>query len=157
MTAFQGKIPPIGLTASVQQVLGEHLLASLPREACGVLLGTAAAGGMRIDTYVPIRNVAPDPLHNFMPHPEDWVKAMYLEPAPIGLFHSHPRTGPNPSTADLNGLTALGPQFQIYLIGSPREGLAHPLLHGYYINHEKDSGGKPRPRLVQAPLQALLK
>ncbi|WP_410511803.1 M67 family metallopeptidase [Paenibacillus sp. BR2-3] len=157
MTAFQGNIQPIGLKPSVQQALGEHLLSCYPREACGILLGAAAAGGMRINTYVPIRNVAPDPLHAFTPHPEDWVKALYLEPAPIGLFHSHPHSAPTPSLSDLRGLPALGPEFHVYLIGAPGTDTNIPLLNGYYIDRKRDAGGKLSLHLLQAPVYALLK
>ncbi|WP_379138993.1 Mov34/MPN/PAD-1 family protein [Paenibacillus sp. sgz500958] len=157
MTAFQGQFPPIGLKNSAQQLLGEHLLSSYPREACGILLGAAAAGGMRIDTYVPIRNVAPDPLHAFIPHPEDWVKTVYLEPAPIGFFHSHPHSSPEPSFSDLAGLTALGPEFLVYLIGSPGQDSQHPSLNGYYIDRFRNVHGKLECRLVQAAVYALLK
>jgi proteasome lid subunit RPN8/RPN11 len=157
LTANQGNIKPIGLSPSVQQALGEHLLSCYPREACGLLLGAAAAGGMRIDTYVPVRNVAPDPLHAFIPHPEDWVKGLYLEPALIGLFHSHPTSAPVPSLSDLGGLPALGPDFQIYLIGALKPNTNIPYFNGYYIDRQRNSDGRLNQRLLQAPLYTLLK
>ena len=157
MTAFQGNIQPIGLTSSVQQALGEHLLSCYPHEACGVLLGAAAAGGMQINTYVPIRNVAPDPLHAFIPDPMDWVKAVYHEPAPIGLFHSHPTTAPTPSLADFEGLSALGPEFLVYLIGSAGSDPNIPDVNGYHIDRQRDCQGKLLLHLVQAPVYALLR
>ncbi|MCL6604323.1 MAG: M67 family metallopeptidase [Paenibacillus sp.] len=157
MTAFQGIIQPIRLTCSVQQALGEHLLSCYPREACGVLLGAAAAGGMQIHTYVPIRNVAPNPLHTFIPDPEDWVKALYLEPAPIGLFHSHPQSAPIPSITDLRGLRALGPEFLVYLIGSLGRNPDIPLIKGYHIDRQRDPNGKLSIHLQEVPLHALLK
>ena len=157
MTAFQGNIQPIELACSVQQALGEHLLSCYPREACGILLGAAAAGGMRIDTYVPLRNVAPDPLHAFIPDPREWVEALYLEPAPIGLFHSHPHSAPTPSLADLKALPALGPEFLVYLIGSLGREPNTPLVNGYHIDRQRDTNGKLSLRLVQAPIYALLK
>ena len=157
MTAYQGNIRPIGLNYSVQQALGEHLLFSYPREACGILLGTAAAGGMHIENYIPMRNVAPDPLHAFIPHPEEWIRALYLEPAPVGLFHSHPNSAPIPSYADLTGLQALGPEFSVYLIGSPSNDPAQPIMNGYNIVRHRNSGGKLTFHLQQAELYALLK
>lgn len=119
MTAFQGTPPPIWLDSSVQLMLGKHLLTCLPHEACGLLLGTAAAGGILVSSYVPLSNVAPDPLHAFVPDPSEWVSALFSSPVPIGLFHSHPTSPPWPSPADLQGLNALGPEFCAYLIGSP--------------------------------------
>lgn len=157
MTAFQRNIQPITLKYSLQQVLGKHLLSCYPHEACGVLLGTAAAGGMLIDTYVPMRNVAPDPLHNFTPHPEDWIRILFNESAIIGLFHSHPHSAPIPSAADYNGLTALGNEFKIYLIGSPGTHKDHPDLNAYYIERLSDHSSKITPTLSQAPLHVLLK
>ncbi|ULO05696.1 M67 family metallopeptidase [Paenibacillus sp. 19GGS1-52] len=158
MTAIQGDIQPIRLKPSVQQALGKHLLSCYPHEACGVLLGAAAAGGMLIDTYVPISNVAPDPLHAFVPHPSEWIKALYNVPSPIGLFHSHPHSTPLPSAADLSGLTALGAEFQIYVIGSPGQGDNNvPYFGGYYIDRQLVIDGRSSPRLIQAPIYALLK
>jgi len=157
MTAFQGIPQFIRLSSSVQHMLGKHLLSCYPQEACGILLGAAAAGGMRIHTYVPIRNVAPNPLHAFIPDPEDWVKALYLDPAPFGLFHSHPNTAPTPSSADLKGLSALGPEFLVYLIGSPGRKPNTPLVYGYHIGRHREPNGELSCQLLQAPIYALLK
>ncbi|MDH6426467.1 M67 family metallopeptidase [Paenibacillus sp. FSL R7-0048] len=159
MAAFQGNVQPIRLKYSVQQALGKHLLSCYPHEACGVLLGAAAAGGMLIDTYVPLRNVAPDPLHTFTPHPEEWINALYNEPTIIGLFHSHPHSAPIPSVADYKGLTALGPEFALYLIGSPNtKDSGNPILNGFYIERlPDDRGGNLFRGLSQAPLHVLLK
>ncbi|WP_025697392.1 Mov34/MPN/PAD-1 family protein, partial [Paenibacillus forsythiae] len=140
------------------QALGKHLASVLPHEACGVLLGAAAAGGMRIDTYVPMRNVAPDPLHAFVPHPADWISALYLSPPPVGLFHSHPRAAPQPSSSDLRGLTGLGDHFAVYLIGAPGAEPASPLLlNGYGIQRTRTEEGVLSVSLIQANLQVLLK
>lgn len=158
MAAFHGNVQPIRLKYSVQQALGKHLLSSYPHEACGVLLGAAAAGGMLIDTYVPMRNVAPDPLHTFAPHPEEWIHVLYNEPTLIGLFHSHPHSEPIPSVADYKGLTALGPEFKVYLIGSPRtEDSRSPFLNGFYIERSPNKQGTLSLELSQAPLHVLLK
>lgn len=158
MTAYQGTTPPIRLDSSVQHMLGKHLLTCFPHEACGLLLGTAAAGGMLISSYVPMSNVAPDPLHTFVPEPREWVKALYSDPAPIGLFHSHPSSPPWPSAADLLGLTSLGPQFKVYLIGSPgNDGDDLPVLNGFIIDRQPGPDGKRSPQLLPAPLYALLK
>jgi proteasome lid subunit RPN8/RPN11 len=135
-------------------MLGKHLLSCYPQEACGVLLGAAAAGGMCIDSYVPIRNVAPDPLHSFVPEPGEWIRALYREPAPVGLFHSHPHSAPLPSLADLDGLSALGPEFKVYLIGSPGNGkTSEPVLNGFLIQRQESSCGSVQTHTLQhAPL-----
>ncbi|NGM84505.1 hypothetical protein G5B47_19020 [Paenibacillus sp. 7124] len=158
MTAFQGKLPPIWLKPSVYQALGKHLASALPHEACGVLLGAAAAGGMLIDNYVPMRNVAPDPLHTFVPHPADWISALYLSPPPVGLFHSHPRTLPIPSIADYDGLSGLDEHFAVYLIGTPGIEPEHPIhLNGYHIQRTRTGDGPRSISLIESKLQVLLK
>jgi proteasome lid subunit RPN8/RPN11 len=105
-----------------------------------------------------LNNVAPDPLHAFEPDPREWVKALYSDPAPIGLFHSHPISPPLPSAADMQGLKALGPDFMVYLIGSPGtdSGLL-PVLNGFIISRESSTEGKTAVQLLPATLQALLK
>ncbi|MBY9082471.1 Mov34/MPN/PAD-1 family protein [Paenibacillus sp. HN-1] len=158
MTAYQGTAPTIQLKPSVYQALGKHLASSLPHEACGVLLGAAAAGGMRIDTYVPMRNVAPDPLHAFVPHPADWVAALFMTPPPIGLFHSHPRSAPFPSAADYAGLHGLEEHFAVYLIGAPGPAAGEPIqLNGYEIIRTRTGLGPLTLGLAEAQLQLLLK
>lgn len=157
MTAYPGSIPPIRLDSSVQLMLGKHLLTCFPHEACGLLLGAAAAGGMLISSYVPLSNVAPDPLHTFVPEPQEWVRALYSDPAPIGLFHSHPSSSPWPSAADLQGLTSLGPHFKVYLIGSPGQVDDLPVLNGFIIDRQLGNDGKLSRQLLHAPLYALLK
>ncbi|WP_379153750.1 M67 family metallopeptidase [Paenibacillus sp. sgz5001063] len=153
MTAFQGNIQPIQLNLSVQQALGKHLLTCYPHEACGVLLGTAAAGGMRIDRYLPMRNVAPDPLHTFVPDPGEWIRILYHEPARVGLFHSHPHTAPWPSSADIQGLFSLGPEFQIYLIGSPDPESGESIrLNGFHILRQTDPTGQLIVKLLPTPV-----
>jgi proteasome lid subunit RPN8/RPN11 len=158
MTAHHGATQPIRLDISVQRLLGKHLLTSYPQEACGILLGAAAAGGMLINSYVPVSNVAPDPLHAFVPDPGEWVHILYNEPDLIGLFHSHPNTAPWPSPADLKGLPALGPEFRVYLIGAPgSDSSKSPEFNGFHIVRGMDPVGRTTHQLLQAPLYDLLK
>ncbi|WP_052429453.1 Mov34/MPN/PAD-1 family protein [Paenibacillus borealis] len=153
MTASQGIPQSIRLSSSVQHMLGKHLLSCYPQEACGILLGAAAAGGMCIDNYMPIRNVAPDPLHSFVPDPGEWVRAVYRDPAPVGFFHSHPHAAPWPSPADLSGLSSLGPEFKVYLIGSPGTGhTSAPLLNGFLIQRPDNAGSSQTHTLQHVPL-----
>lgn len=101
------------------QLLTDHMSSSLSSEVCGVLLGRKAAGGMRIDSYRKLRNVAPDPLHHFLFDPIEWVQCCYQESDLIGIFHSHPWSAPIPSSTDLHQLQSFGALTPIYLIGSP--------------------------------------
>lgn len=78
--------------------------AAFPREACGLLIGTAlAAGDIRVSRLAPSRNLAEAP-DRFEIDP-----ALYLalqrtlrgsSEAVVGLYHSHPRGAPAPSARD---------------------------------------------------------
>jgi proteasome lid subunit RPN8/RPN11 len=132
------------------------MFASLPMEACGVVLGEAAAGGIRISRFQPIRNVAPDPLHHFSLDDADWIRCVFNEPQLIGLFHSHPRTTPIPSNEDLRNLPIFAGLLQVYLIGSPdlkAELQPQMLLNGYQIHTGLDSSTR-MPRAQSYTLQA---
>lgn len=107
------------IDAAVARELTTHTLLQLPQEACGVLLGTATAGGIRIEQFHPIRNVAPDPLHAFTFHPEEWVPFCLKSEKLIGIVHSHPYSLPIPSQDDLTHLHAYGHLLDVYLICSP--------------------------------------
>ncbi len=121
---------------------------SLPMEACGVVLGEAAAGGIRISRFQPIRNVAPDPLHHFLLDDAEWIRCVFNEPQLIGLFHSHPRTAPVPSTEDLRNLPMFAGLLQAYLIGSPEltpETQPQMMLNGYQIHTGNERSSEPEP------------
>ncbi|MGP3786452.1 Mov34/MPN/PAD-1 family protein [Paenibacillus sp. 1A_MP2] len=94
MAALHGQQNSFYIPRSVEQEMSKHMFASLPMEACGVVLGEAAAGGIRISRFQPIRNVAPDPLHHFSLDDADWIRCVFNEPQLIGLFHSHPEPRP---------------------------------------------------------------
>lgn len=100
------------------KLLTDHMSSSLSSEVCGVLLGRKAAGGMRIESYRKLRNVAPNPLHHFLFDPIEWVQCCYQETDMIGIFHSHPSSAPIPSSTDLIQLQQFGALTPIYLIGS---------------------------------------
>lgn len=113
------------------------MFASLPLEACGVVLGEAAAGGIRISRFQPIRNVAPDPLHHFALEDAEWIRCVFNEPQLIGLFHSHPRSTPVPSNEDLRNLPIFAGLLQVYFIGSPdftADTQSKMLLNGFQIH-----------------------
>jgi proteasome lid subunit RPN8/RPN11 len=142
MAALHGQQNSFYIPRSVEQEMSKHMFASLPMEACGVVLGEAAAGGIRISRFQPIRNVAPDPLHHFSLDDADWIRCVFNEPQLIGLFHSHPRTTPIPSNEDLRNLPIFAGLLQVYLIGSPdlkAELQPQMLLNGYQIHTGLDS------------------
>lgn len=145
MTEPRGTQQEIWLSASCGRQIAEHLFLRLPHEACGVLRGKAAAGGMRIDTFIPMRNVAPDPLHRFTLHPEDWTKECLRGEGLLGLFHSHPHSEPVPSEEDVRQLPLFADMLSVYLVGSPRDNDGTISLNGYMIHRETDAGYSLRP------------
>ncbi|MWV43787.1 hypothetical protein GRF59_09075 [Paenibacillus sp. HJL G12] len=140
MTELHETRQEIWLSASCGRQIAEHLFLRLPYEACGVLRGKATAGGMRIDTFVPMRNVAPDPLHRFILHPEDWTRECLRGKDLVGLFHSHPHSLPVPSEEDLRQLPLFGGMLTAYLIGSPGKTEGIIQLNGYSILKGTDGG-----------------
>ncbi|WP_145046051.1 Mov34/MPN/PAD-1 family protein [Paenibacillus xylanexedens] len=119
MAALRGQQNTIYILSSVEQEISDYMFHSLPQEACGVVLGEAAAGGIRISRFQPIRNVAPDPLHHFQLEQAEWIRYIFQEPTLIGIFHSHPRTEPLPSLEDIDALPTFAGLLNVYLIGSP--------------------------------------
>lgn len=130
----------IRISALCGRQIAEHLVSGLPYETCGVLRGKAAAGGMRIDAFAPIRNVAPDPLHHFVLDPAEWIRECLRGEGLIGLFHSHPSSPPVPSDEDLRQLPLFAGMFRVYLIGSPGGAGSETALNGYFI--DKDAGDR---------------
>ncbi|GAS80847.1 M67 family metallopeptidase [Paenibacillus amylolyticus] len=140
MAALHGQQNVFYIPSSVEKEMSKHMFLSLPQEACGVLLGETAAGGIRISRFQPIRNVAPDPLHHFALDDAEWIRCVFSEPKLIGIFHSHPHTRPVPSVEDIQALPVFAGLLQMYLIGSPdlTIGLrSHMHLNGYQIESSK--------------------
>jgi len=136
MAALHGQQNTVFISSSVEQEMSKHMYNSLPQEACGVVLGEAAAGGIRISRFQPIRNVAPNPLHHFSLDEAEWIRCIFNESQLIGIFHSHPQTNPVPSDQDLIALPAYAGLIQVYLIGTPdRTSGSEPQMHlnGYQI------------------------
>ncbi|MGO4529192.1 Mov34/MPN/PAD-1 family protein [Paenibacillus sp. 2TAF8] len=142
MAALHGQQNTLTLPRSVEQEMSRHMHLSLPQEACGVVLGETAAGGIRISRFQPIRNVAPDPLHHFSLDQREWIQCFYSECTIVGIFHSHPRTIPIPSKEDLQALPNFAGVVQTYLIGAPdlsvstsasNEATSSMLLNAYQI------------------------
>lgn len=72
-----------------------------PREACGILFGTAT----HIETALPTANVAPDSTRHFEIDPAALIAAHRAArdgtgPQVVGYFHSHPNGLAHPSATD---------------------------------------------------------
>ncbi|MNW29769.1 hypothetical protein D3C74_66290 [compost metagenome] len=124
------------MLAQLNHLTQQHQLT----EICGVLLGKYAAGGMQIEEIVPIRNVAPDPLHTFELEPHAWVKlVMQHQDRMLGIFHSHPSSAPTPSSRDLKDLQLFGHLISTYLIIGPSDdSIANLLINCYSIIAKSD-------------------
>ena len=80
--------------------MAAHAREAAPREAVGVVLGTA--GGAT--DYAPLLNVSPTPCDAFVVDPFEFVKiegtARDHGLRVLGMFHSHPGGEPTPSAVD---------------------------------------------------------
>ena len=72
----------------------EHAKQEYPRESCGVVIIYKGK-----EKYIPCRNIAEDNNH-FIIHEEDYANAEDLGEI-IKIVHSHPRSNPQPSPADM--------------------------------------------------------
>ena len=88
------------VTSGVIATLVEESAAALPRVACGLLLGRAG----RIESAVPARNIATDPLRAFEIDPAVLFAAHRAAraggPLLAGYYHSHPTGVAAPSPCD---------------------------------------------------------
>ena len=116
MAALHGQQNTITLPRSVEREMSGTCTFRCRKEACGVVLGESAAGGIRISRFQPIRNVAPDPLHHFSLDQSEWIQCLFSEVTIVGIFHTHPRTLAIPSHEDLQALPNFAGMIQTYLI-----------------------------------------
>lgn len=86
---------------SVARQIADQAASQQPREACGLLAGTA---DHILEAY-PLPNVAETPQSRFQIDPRQQVAALKaIDDAQldwIGVYHSHPRSAPIPSQSDI--------------------------------------------------------
>ncbi|HEV2235766.1 MAG TPA: M67 family metallopeptidase [Ktedonobacterales bacterium] len=100
-------------------------LAARPRiEACGLLLGTADAGGWRIEATVPLRNIANSATYFEFDPAELLGHDLRHGAAIVGVYHSHPGGPARPSATDLGQMTREAAAPWVWLILSSRGGAA---------------------------------
>ena len=93
------------LPATLVQAMIDEARAAYPNEACGLILGDAAAtaGGQPL-RFVPTRNAAASP-YRYEIHPDDLyrlsVAADDADEVFWGIVHSHTHTGAVPSPTDV--------------------------------------------------------
>ncbi|OCT11976.1 hypothetical protein A8709_29385 [Paenibacillus pectinilyticus] len=100
----------------------------LPYEACGILLGESDPTHekhtykeiLRATNFIPFRNHAKDPTHQFLINPIDMLPYLSQTSHPImGIFHSHPTAAPIPSAEDLRTLWHTVPTHWILSLQQP--------------------------------------
>jgi desampylase len=94
----------VEVTRAVVTALLDEAARIYPEECCGLLLGGASDGGLRIETAVPAANVAPERTRHFEIDPAALLAAHRAArgggPQVLGYYHSHPTGLPVPSDAD---------------------------------------------------------
>jgi len=94
------------ISRAAVEAIREHARRESPRECCGLLIGTAD----EVLEAVPTANVAADPLRRFEVSPVEHLAQIRrcreaaaqgaARPAVVGVYHSHPRSSPEPSPTD---------------------------------------------------------
>ena len=104
-----GSLCAVRLSAAQRAELLRLARAALPGEACGLLLGSTRGGRVLVERIVGARNVAEQPLSRYRVDPltqlEHERAADAGGPGVVGAWHSHPRTGSEPSAADRSAAT----------------------------------------------------
>ena len=98
----------VSITYAAARQIADHALSAAPNEACGILAGTPA----RISRAIPLENAADAPDRHFRFDPAEQLAALKALDAAglgwVGVYHSHPRTPPIPSPADIEAVTDSG-------------------------------------------------
>ena len=81
--------------------IADRAASHYPEEVCGLLAGS----GKRITKAFPVSNIAAQPETDYQLQPAEQLKALKQIDADsltwIGIYHSHPKSGPIPSPADI--------------------------------------------------------
>jgi proteasome lid subunit RPN8/RPN11 len=135
----------VRIKALVLEAIEQHATRDLPRECCGLLIGTAST----IVEAVPCDNAAAEPLRRYEIAPEEYFgqirrcRELADGLRVVGAYHSHPRSAPTPSATDLSE------SFSgfIYLIGGPADGSGRFTVRAY----ELQAGNlEPLPLVIDA-------
>jgi len=113
----------IWLTRQQTKTIIDHARSAAPHEACGLILGA----GHQVDQVVPAKNITTDPMHHF--RVDDALVVQHFNQI-IGVYHSHPRSAPVPSSTDIQ--ESCYPEFIHVIIGLQGES---PRLAAWRIRH----------------------
>jgi len=113
----------------------DHARRDSPHECCGLLIGTAG----EVLEAVPTTNVAADPSRRFEVSPVEHLAQIRrcreraahgaAGLAVVGVYHSHPRSAPEPSPTDLEQAFA---EF-LYVIAGPVDTDVPIAIRGYWF------------------------
>jgi proteasome lid subunit RPN8/RPN11 len=119
------------LPRTLREEIVAHARESAPRECCGLLFGD----GEVVDRLVRGRNVHPTPETRYEIDPAQLRALLFTEDSDrvlVGIYHSHPRTAPEPSPFDI--ANAFWPE-QVYVLTSLRS--EPPDVFAYRITNGK--------------------
>ena len=94
------------LEAALYRQITAHLCAAYPKEAAGLLLGTAAGASWDASRMLPLTNkfAHAEQYHRYLITAEDMLEgedhAATFGLDVVGVFHSHPDSAPQPSEYD---------------------------------------------------------
>jgi proteasome lid subunit RPN8/RPN11 len=118
---------PVRIRESVVDAILRHARSEAPVECCGLLLGAAD----HVASAVPARNLLSSPTR-FQVDPRDHFAAIRRARADglavVGVYHSHPASGAEPSEHDLSGASDAG---LLYVIA----GLAAGEVRAFRLQH----------------------
>lgn len=101
---------PKKLKAKTIKAMKKHAEDGYPREVCGVVvIGDSG------EQYVRCVNISKDPNDEFMMCPESYADAEDLGEV-VGIFHSHPDAGANPSNSDI---AVMARNYEIQMLVDP--------------------------------------
>lgn len=92
----------VEISYSVARQIADHAQRDYPNEVCGLLAGI----DNQIQLAIPITNISNTPQTHFRLDPTEEIKALKQIDAEdlewLGIYHSHPKSPPIPSTTDIN-------------------------------------------------------
>jgi proteasome lid subunit RPN8/RPN11 len=120
------------LTDEQAQAIVRHVLADVPREACGMIAGR----DNRAELIIAAHNAAADPLHYYEIDHKTLVQAMFdIERRGLtllGIYHSHPAGDPIPSQTDIT--QSAYPDVVYLIIGLRGD---EPRFNGWHIRRHE--------------------
>ncbi|KIL38566.1 hypothetical protein SD70_25470 [Gordoniibacillus kamchatkensis] len=142
---------PVTMCRELRQRLSDYCLSVYPLEACGFVTGDyiRETDELIADDFIPIRNDSGSPERHFEMNRSELAKLLASQPYQrlLGIFHSHPRTAPIPSAADLQTSWYSLPSYWIVSL----QDADHPTLAVYRLARQSDGTLAPKLLPVRPP------